>query len=594
MRFGRSVRGRLWIAGLGIVLVAGVVVAFLMGRTVLPQMEAETIQRARQEAQATVALVRRLAPPTVEVADETLRDVAVALDARITYVERQGAVVLDTSLPLDKARKLENHATRPEIMEALASGTGVAVRASDTLQQDMVYVALAVPAVGGLPAGVLRLAVPYGDVGRVVAQAQAQAMGGFAVVAVLALVGVALVARSLQRAIGAISQEMARVGDNAMPRLDEEAALEELVPLIRAFNAMAARVQAHLATVVKQGRELEAVLNGMRAGVVVLDTHGRIVRGNPAARDLFADLESFVGRQIMELTLEPALQQGCEEVLARRTRGEGSPLKVEATMGGRIFDVSLVPVPEDPDIGVILLFHDITAIKRAEQVRRDFAANVSHELRTPLTSIKGYAETLLGLEACATEPVRGFVETILRNADHMHALVEDVLQLSRLEHGRVQIPLAPVALTSVVALAWRGLSVPHGVTLEVEVDALPLVQGHQDSLVQVFRNVLENALKYVPLPGGRIRIHGAVHDGRVLVHVDDNGPGIPAEDVPRVFERFFRVEKDRSRTVSGTGLGLAICRHLMHLLGGSIVAQSPVPGQGSGARFTITLPGAGV
>ena len=190
--------------------------------------------------------------------------------------------------------------------------------------------------------------------------------------------------------------------------------------------------------------------------------------------------------------------------------------------------------------------------------------------------------------------MRGFVETILRNANHMHALVEDVLQLSRLEHGRVQIPLAPVALTSVVALAWRGLSVPHGVTLEVEVDALPLVQGHQDSLVQVFRNVLENALKYVPLPGGRIRIHGAVHDGRVLVHVDDNGPGIPAEDVPRVFERFFRVEKDRSRTVSGTGLGLAICRHLMHLLGGSIVAQSPVPGQGSGARFTITLPGAGV
>jgi two-component system phosphate regulon sensor histidine kinase PhoR len=353
-------------------------------------------------------------------------------------------------------------------------------------------------------------------------------------------------------------------------------------------------VQTHLATVLKQGRELEAVLNGMRAGVVVLDGHGRIVRGNPAARELFADLESFVGRQILELTLEPALQQGCEEVLARRTRGEDRPLKVEATMAGRIFDVSLVPVPEDPDIGVILLFHDITAIKRAEQVRRDFAANVSHELRTPLTSIKGYAETLLGLEACATEPVRGFVETIVRNANHMHALVEDVLQLSRLEHGRVPMSLAPVALDAVVAAAWKELPVPDGVALDVALDAVPLVQGHPESLTQVFRNVLENALKYVPRPGGLVRIHAETQAEVLVVHVDDNGPGIPAEDVDRVFERFYRVEKDRSRTVSGTGLGLAICRHLLQLLGGAIVAQSPVPGQGSGARFTITLPLAGV
>lgn len=594
MRLWQSVRGRLWVAGLGIVLGAGVMVALLMDRTVLPQMEAETILRARQEVQAVAAMLRRLAPSSVEVADEILRAVAVDLDARITYVERRGAVVLDTSLPLETARKLENHGARPEIMEALASGTGVAIRASDTLRQDMVYAAVVMPATGGLPAGVLRLAVAYGNVGRIVAQAQGQAMGVFAVVAVLALVGVALVARSLQRAIGTISQEMARVGDNAAPRLDDEAALEELVPLIRAFNAMATRVQTHLATVLKQGRELEAVLNGMRAGVVVLDGHGRIVRGNPAARELFADLESFVGRQILELTLEPALQQGCEEVLARRTRGEDRPLKVEATMAGRIFDVSLVPVPEDPDIGVILLFHDITAIKRAEQVRRDFAANVSHELRTPLTSIKGYAETLLGLEACATEPVRGFVETIVRNANHMHALVEDVLQLSRLEHGRVPMSLAPVALDAVVAAAWKELPVPDGVALDVALDAVPLVQGHPESLTQVFRNVLENALKYVPRPGGLVRIHAETQAEVLVVHVDDNGPGIPAEDVDRVFERFYRVEKDRSRTVSGTGLGLAICRHLLQLLGGAIVAQSPVPGQGSGARFTITLPLAGV
>lgn len=593
MRLWHSVRGRLWIAGLGIVLGAAVVVTLLMARTMLPQMEAEAVLRTRQELLATASMLRRLEPSSVDVADEILREVAVALDARLTYVERQGAVLLDTSLPLEKARHLENHASRPEVVEALSSGVGVAVRSSDTLDQDMVYAAMTMTAVGGLPAGVLRLAVPYGAVMQSVDRVQAQAMGVFAVAAVLALVGVGLVARSLQNAILAISQEMARVGENVVPRLDDIITLEELAPLERAFNTMATRVQAHLDIVAKQGRELEAVLNGMRASVVVLDAHGRIVRGNLAARDLFSDLESFVGRQIMELTLEPALQQGCEEVLARRTRGESAPLKVEAHMDGRVFDVSLVPVPENPDIGVILLFHDITAIKRAERVRRDFVANVSHELRTPLTSIKGYAETLLGLDVCATEPVRGFLEIILRNANHMHALIEDVLQLSRLEHGRVRMSLAPVSLADVVAGARQGLPEFEGVTVDVDLDAAPLVEGHQESLVQVFRNVLENALKYVPRPGGLVRIHAEVQGGVLLAHVDDNGPGIPAEDVGRVFERFYRVEKDRSRTVSGTGLGLAICRHLMHLLGGSIAAQSPVPGQGTGARFTITLPLAG-
>lgn len=586
----RSLKGRLWMAAVTILVVVLGVVVVQIERTVLPHLEAEAVARVRQEVAAVAAVLRRQPPASVEDADAILRELGVALNARITYVAASGAVVVDSSMPLAAARGLDNHADRPEIREAAASGWGVARRYSDTVNQDMIYVAQAVPAAGALPAGFLRVAVAYGGVTQAVAQAQTQALAVFAVAAVVAVLGVAVLVRHVRQTLAAICQGVAAVGEaGPTPRLDEDA-VEELVPLVRAFNAMARRVESQLATVAKQGRELEAVLNGMRAGVVVLDAHGRIVRGNPAARELFPELGAFVGRQIMELTLEPALQRGCEETLARRRRGEGGQLKVEAAMAGKVFDVSLVPVHGDEDIGVILLFHDITAIKRAEQVRRDFVANVSHELRTPLTSIKGYAETLLGMEGCATEPARGFLETILRNANHMHALIEDVLQLSRLEHGRLQLALAPTALAGTVAAAWKGLPGQEGVELQAYLENAPLVQAHWESLVQVFRNVLENALKYVPRPGGVIGVH-AETDGRLVrVHVDDNGPGIPAEDVDRVFERFYRVEKDRSRVVSGTGLGLAICRHLLHLMGGSIAAVSPVPGSAAGARFTITLP----
>ncbi len=586
----RSLKGQLWFATLLIlVLVLGALV-WQIESTVVPDLEGQVVEQTMQELDAVVVLLQRQGPDSLEAADMLLREMGKALDVRITYIAEGGEVLVDSSMPLAAAQRLENHADRPEIRQAAVTGRGTAIRFSDTLAQEMIYVAQALPASEVLPKGVVRFATPYRVVRQAVAQLYAQVAVLFAVAALVAISGMAVVIYHIRKSIAAICRGVAAVGGaGSMPQLDE-GIVEELVPLVQALRGMALRVETQLATVVKQGRELEAVLNGMRAGVVVLDGHGRIVRGNPAARDLFPDLSAFVGRQIMELTLEPALQQGCEEALARRQRGETGQLKVEAVMAGRTFDISLVPVHGDEDIGVILLFHDITVIRRTEQVRRDFVANVSHELRTPLTSIKGYAETLLGLDGCATEPARGFLETILRNANQMHALIEDVLQLSRLEHGRFQLALAPTALSGVVGAAWKGLPLQEGIEFQSLLDEAPLVQAHWESLVQVFRNVLENALKYVPRPGGVIAVH-AEKNGRVVrVHVDDNGPGIPPEEVERVFERFYRVEKDRSRAVSGTGLGLAICRHLMNLMGGSITATSPVPGAMAGARFTIILP----
>ena len=230
-----------------------------------------------------------------------------------------------------------------------------------------------------------------------------------------------------------------------------------------------------------------------------------------------------------------------------------------------------------------------------EQIRRDFVANVSHELRTPLTSIKGYAETLVGIDKYDPAQTRSFLEVILRNANHMNTMLDELLQLSRLEHGKQRPDLVTVEPASALYSAWKSC---HPLSKDIEfVNELgastPQVRANFEQLVQVFRNVLENAIKYVPDETAVIRVHGHASGRELVVFIEDNGPGIPVEDQARIFERFYRVEKDRNSSIGGTGLGLAICRHIMANHGGRITVQSPVPETGIGSRFIITLPLAG-
>lgn len=525
-----------------------------------------------------------------------LRDLAASMQIRITYIALDGSVLSDSGVAAQQVGLMENHAGRPEVLQALDGEIGTSLRYSDTLSQDLLYVARRFGGNAAVPEGVVRVARPQSQMRKTLDSLYGHTgwVYGFSILLAFGLVS--LVSRQVSRAISSVAQAAADIGQGGPGKRIRFSPSTEMTPLVNAFNNMLERIESNMQTIVKQKMESEAVLNGMKAGLIVLDGRGHILRGNYAAQEIFPGLSTFAGRKPMELCLLQGLQDACDAALAKRKAGDFSQGNVVvALQSGRSFDVSIVPIKGDSELGAIMVFHDITEIRRVEQIRRDFVANVSHELRTPLTSIKGYAETLLGLDSYDPGQTRTFLEVIQRNANHMNTMLDELLQLSRLEHGKQRVDMVSVDPASALYSAWKSC---HPLRKEVDFvnelsQGTPAVRANFEQLVQVFRNVLENALKYVPDETARIRVHAESSGHELSVCIDDNGPGIPAEDQSRIFERFYRVEKDRNSSIGGTGLGLAICRHIMVSHGGRITVQSPVPETGNGSRFIITLPVAG-
>jgi two-component system phosphate regulon sensor histidine kinase PhoR len=370
---------------------------------------------------------------------------------------------------------------------------------------------------------------------------------------------------------------------------------QEFSPLAQAINQMAESIQAHIQTITKQKQQLEAILNGMSEGVMVLDAKGKIQTINRALARLITHPPATIGRRPLELIRSAELQEACDRVLAESEEPQIQPYSLEINLDeGRVFDVNIVQLRDQQGgIGAIVVFHDISQLKRLEKVRQDFVANVSHELRTPLTSIKGYAETLQSEGREESDTSRAFLEIILKNANHMAKMVDDLLQLARLETG--EGPPVTVSSDAANALnsAWsscESLASEKDVSL---VNFLPdrgvLVQADLEQLIQVFRNLLENGIKYSP-PGGSLYVSCDYGSTFGTFQIRDEGPGIPSQAQERVFERFYRVEKDRSDHSGSTGLGLAICRHIIQNHGGKIWVESPAPGETKGSAFFFTLP----
>jgi two-component system, OmpR family, phosphate regulon sensor histidine kinase PhoR len=533
-----------------------------------------------------------------DVADinEALRNLAARKDIRITFIALDGKVLTDSGVTAQQLGQLENHLGRPEVAQALAGTPGLSQRYSETLGQDLLYAAQRIAARGVVPEGVVRIARPQSQMRKTLDSLYGRTGWVYAFSIVFAFGLISLTSRQVSRAIASVAQAAAGIGQGEPGKRIRFSPSTEFTPLVVSFNNMLERIESNMQTIVKQKMESEAVLNGMKAGVIVLDGHGRILRGNYAAQEIFPGLATFAGRKPMELSLLQDLQDACDTALDKRRQGDFSQVGLVVSLaGGKSFDVSIVPIKGDVDLGVIMVFHDITEIRRVEQIRRDFVANVSHELRTPLTSIKGYAETLVGIEKYEPEQTRSFLEVILRNANHMNTMLDELLQLSRLEHGKLRVDMVSVDPSSALYSAWKSchpLSKNINFVNELEAST-PAVRANFEQLVQVFRNVLENAVKYVPDETAVIRVHAKSEGRDLVVSIEDNGTGIPAEDQSRIFERFYRVEKDRNSSIEGTGLGLAICRHILANHGGRIAVQSPVPETGTGSRFIITLPLAG-
>lgn len=370
---------------------------------------------------------------------------------------------------------------------------------------------------------------------------------------------------------------------------------KEFIPLANSINWMAERIDEHVSIITGQKNKIQAVLNGMWDGVMVLDGSCRIQRVNRALKAIFPDTHEGEGRSLLEIISSPDLYDACTEVVS--PEGPEAKTVQVALPNARVYDVNIVRSPHTSEPGqgpgAIAVFHDISEINRLEAVRRDFVANVSHELRTPLTSVKGYAETLLSDPPPPESIQKNFLGTIEKNANHMCKIVDDLLNLSRLESGHEKVNLSPIDPTDALREAWEacsGLAKKRKVELVRTLEKGDFtVKADSGQLMQLFRNLLENAIKYGP-EEQPIFIEHSIEGGRLQLAVIDQGPGIPAADQPRIFERFYSVEKFRRNEFGSTGLGLAISRHIVSNHGGEISVQCPPEGRRQGTAFVFTLP----
>ena len=516
------------------------------------------------------------------------RELGTRTGKRITVVLPDGAVVADSEKdPAD----MENHADRPEVRDALAGQVQHLIRYSDTLRCSMLYLGYPLEREGRVVAAV-RTSVPLRAVDVSLRALYGRIGAGVVVAMILAALASVLVSRSLGQPIEAMRRGADRF---AREQLDFRLAIpdtEELAGLAESMNSMAAQLDERIRSVVQQRSELEALLTGMVEGVLAVDREGRVLRLNKAAGTWFGcDPGKAVGHPLQEAIRNHHLQDLVNRVLQQQTPVETD--LVLRTDSDRFFQVHGTPIKNaDGDtFGVLVVLDDVTRLRRLETVRRDFIANASHELTTPVTSIKGFIETLQGSAGDNSDDRKRFLDIVARQADRLNAILEDILQLSRIEHdaehNRVELHvelIQPVLEEAVIVCRERARQ--KRITVEVDCDPSLSAPVHPLLLEQAVINLLDNAVKYSP-EETRVTVRAFRRNADVLVEVCDRGPGIDAVHLPRIFERFYRVDKGRSQQLGGTGLGLAIVRHIALAHGGQVDVDS-APGKGS--TFSIRFP----
>jgi two-component system phosphate regulon sensor histidine kinase PhoR len=515
-----------------------------------------------------------------------------ATGARVTLIAPDGEVRADSERP---GERLPPHAVRPEVQAALAGRRGRDLRESETVGAPLLYVAVPVGE-GGRTVGVLRLAVPLAAVTASTSRIrEVMAAGGIVALAVALGIGL-VVARRVTRPVVEMQAIARRMSEGDFGARAPVRSPDEIGMLGRSLNVLAARLREKIRDLAEEQARARAILDGMVEGVVAVDAADRVLLMNERARALLG-----VGplRGTPRPFLEVVRNADLHAVLrASRALGEGDQMRREVTLlapAPRVLQVQAVPLRlGGAGAGVVLVLYDVTELRRLEQARTEFVANVSHELRTPLTAIHGYLETLL--EGALEDPAhaRPFLEVAHRHTARMGRLIDDLTDLSNIELGRVRLQRVPVDLSGAVDAVLAVVSAQAAAagveaTAEIPPD-LPPVSVDLDRLTQILINLLDNAVKYTP-PGGSAQVRAAVlPDRRVEVAVADTGIGIPPADLPRVTERFYRVDKARSRELGGTGLGLAIVKHLVMAHGGDLRIESE-PGKGTTVRFTLPVAG---
>jgi two-component system phosphate regulon sensor histidine kinase PhoR len=530
----------------------------------------------------------KLSPPMDRETDALCKDAGKKIGTRFTVILPSGRVIGDTE---EDPANMDNHADRPEIMAAMAGNVGQSTRYSYTVEKRMMYVALAVRKADSVVA-VLRASLPVTEIDKKLKAVYANIALAGILIAVAAAVVSLLVARRINKPLDEIKKGAGKFASGELQYRLRIPDSEEFGALADAMNRMAFQLDERIQAVTRQRNELEAVLTSMVEAVLLVDTEERILRCNRAAGDLLGIApEKTNGLTIQEVTRNTELQKFVTLAFASEDSLEGD-IVFHGT-GERFLRTYGTPLldGEKRRIGALIVLHDVTHLKKLEVIRRDFVANVSHELKTPVTSIKGFVETLKDGAIGDPENAKKFLEIIAKHTDRLNAIIEDLLNLSRIEQekekGQIALEESPLEKILRAAIqAYRLRAEEKGIRIEMECSPDLKARINAGLLEHALLNLIDNAVKYSD-PETTIHVLAKEENDEVIILVRDEGCGIPREDQERIFERFYRVDRARSRKMGGTGLGLAIVKHVAQAHNGRVHVDSE-PGKGS--AFFIHLP----
>ena len=509
-----------------------------------------------------------------------------ASGVRVTVIASDGQVLADSQ---SDPRTMENHADRPEIRDAWATGHGQSIRHSVTINSSLLYHAVRLSSAGAAPV-VLRFALPLQTVDQEIWEFRRRLW--LASLLVLLVTGTAslLISRSFSDRVDRLTDFFHRVAEGDFRPLEADRAGDALEALAISLNATAARLDRSIQTLTEERNLSSAILGSMVEGVAVVNAAERLLFANRGFAEILGlDVPPQSGSALLEVVRQTELIEAVRGVLTGENRVEAEI--VTGTLRQHFFAVTVASVSAAETSGAVIVLHDITELRKLERIRRDFVANVSHEFKTPLTAIQGFAETLLAGAIDDPQNRIRFLEIILEHSRRLARLTDDLLKLSKMDADKLELEIRRLSVSVFVESCIETAQRPAAnkdLRISVKLpERLPDIAADRRRLAEVLQNLLDNAMQYTPA-GGQIMVSASANGAEMTFTVSDTGIGIPQADQPRIFERFYRVDVARSREVGGTGLGLSIAKHLVEAHGGRIWVHSEV-GQGSQFYFTVPL-----
>ncbi|WP_291330106.1 ATP-binding protein [Desulfovibrio sp. UCD-KL4C] len=510
-----------------------------------------------------------------------------ALGIRITYI-KDGKVLADSEVQEKRLPKLDDHSNRPEVIAAEASGSGENIRFSKTLDTRMLYVAKTMNKEGEF----LRLALPYSVIGERLDRVKIH----FAVILLLIAIGSALlliyIGKRTSAAVTEISATARAIGEGDYNKRIRIIPGGEYQLLADSINTMARKIQGHIEIIEDQKNKLDAMFDNMKEGIMVLDTDGKIESVNNSMTEIVPETKDSKGRMPLEVLTRHEIQDSVDTIINNSNDTKSDSIILDFP-DGRSLNVTVCSFNDSSNRRkLILVFHDISEVRRIEMILRDFVSNASHQLRTPLTSIKGYTETIIDNPPQDSQTLSKFLNIILENANHMSKVITGMFALARSEYSGKKLRSEPTSLNATILHSINNLTkIAATKNIQITKGNIPdeLVVGTDEGLIQIFENLLENAIKYAP-ENSSIKIETKREEQSITIRIVDEGPGILPSDAERIFERFFKLDENAVESGS-SGLGLAICRSLVRNFNGDIWVESPTDkSTDKGSAFCVKLP----